>query len=145
MSTTIMRSRSALGTRGEVFELVPRSLTEANPGYRDIDEIVRLFAPGAPIHIAAHWIEAAAPAPARDYSCAHVHDDLVEVNILLGAPGELVYSIVLAEGEEPTIVESPSAVVVAAGVAHSANVLRGRGWFVVLRLAPAAMADAGGS
>jgi len=120
--------------RGSVYELAPRSLTEANPGYRDIDEIVRLFADGAPVHIAAHWVEGALEARDRDYSCDHVHGDLVEVNILLGEPGGLTYSVVLAEGEEPTLIEAPTAVVVPAGVSHSANVVRGRGWFVVLRL-----------
>lgn len=120
--------------RGLVYELAPRSLTEANPGYRDIEEVLRLFADGAPVHIAAHWIEGALEVPSRDYSCDHVHRDLVEVNILLGEPGGLAYSVVLAENEEPTLIEAPSAVIVPAGVSHSANVVRGRGWFVVLRL-----------
>ena len=125
--------------RGAVFDLTARSLTEANPGYRDIDEVTRLFAVGAPVHIAAHWIDGAQPAPGRDYSCSHEHDSLVEVNIILGAPGALSYEIVLGEGEEPTIVHAPCAVVVPAGVAHSANVLEGRGWFVVLRLPTACL------
>ncbi|HET8813987.1 MAG TPA: hypothetical protein VFM51_03425 [Solirubrobacterales bacterium] len=97
-------------------------------------EILRLFAAGSPVHIAAHWIEGASEVGNRDYSCDHRHNDLIEVNILLGEPGGLVYSVVLAEGAEPTVVESPRAVVVPPGVVHSANVLRGRGWFVVLRL-----------
>lgn len=126
--------RARAAGRGEVFELVSRSLTEANPGYRDVDELVRLFAVGAPVHIAAHWIENAEEQPARDYSCAHVHESLSEVNILLGEPGGLVYSVVLGEDEEPTIIESPCAVIVPPGIPHSANVLRGSGWFVVLRL-----------
>jgi hypothetical protein len=126
---------------GQVYDLVPRSLTEANPGYRDIGEILRLFAAGSPVHIAAHWIEGASQMESRDYSCDHLHEDLIEVNILLGEPGGLVYSVVLAEGEEPTVVESPRAIVVPPGVVHSANVLRGRGWFVVLRLPAAAFED----
>ncbi len=119
---------------GEVYSLVQRSLTEANPGYRDVDEIVRLFASGAPIHIAAHWIEGAEDQSTRDYSCAHVHDDLDEVNVLLGDPGGLVCNILLGANEEPACVEAPSAVVIPAGVTHSANVVKGRGWFVALRL-----------
>lgn len=129
---TPVATKAAL--RGLIYELAPRSLTEANPGYRDIEEVLRLFADGAPIHIAAHWIEGALEVSSRDYSCDHVHEDLIEVNILLGDPGGLTYSVVLAEDEEPTLIEAPSAVVVPAGVSHSANVVRGRGWFVVLRL-----------
>ena len=125
--------------RAEVFDLVPRSLTEANPGYRDIDEIVRLFANAAPVHLAAHWIAGAHNVGPRDYSVDHAHDDLVEINILLGEPGGLVYRVVLAEGEEPVLVESPRAVIVPPGIPHSANVVRGRGWFVVLRLPAAAL------
>lgn len=132
------------GDRGEVFELVPRSLTEANPGYHDIAEVLRLFADGSPVHIAAHWIDGAEHRPDRDYSCSHVHEDLTEVNILLGAPNELVYSVQLAADREPVQVESPSAVVVPPGVPHSANVVRGRGWFVVLRL-PACAGESGES
>jgi hypothetical protein len=120
--------------RGQTFPLVPRSLTEANKGYHDVAEVVRLFADGAPIHIAAHWIEGAQTDAGRDYSCAHTHDEFVEVNVLLGEPGALVYNVVLAEGDEPKRVESPCAIVVPPNVAHSANVLEGRGWFVVLRL-----------
>jgi hypothetical protein len=125
---------------GAVFDLVARSLTEANPGYRDINEVTRLFASGSPVHIAAHWIDGAQRAPGRDYSCNHQHDSLVEVNVILGEPGALSYEVVLGEGEEPTTIHAPCAVVVPAGVTHSANVLEGRGWFVVLRL-PAACLD----
>jgi len=120
--------------RGLTFPLVPRSLTEANKGYHDVAEVARMFADGAPVHIAAHWIEGAANAPGRDYSCTHVHDDFVEVNVLLGDPGGLIFNVVLAEGESATRLESPCAVVVPPGIAHSANVLEGRGWFVVLRI-----------
>jgi hypothetical protein len=119
---------------GRVYDLVPRSLTEANPGYRDVGEVLRLFGAGSPVHIAAHWIEGAAEMDSRDYSCEHAHDELIEVNILLGEPGELAYTVVLAKDQGPTVVESPCAIVVPPGVLHSANVLRGRGWFVVLRL-----------
>jgi hypothetical protein len=115
-----------------------RPLTEANPGYRDIEEIARFVAAGAPMHVVAHWVEGAADVPGRDYSCMHEHPEHVEVNILLGEPGGLAYEVVLAEGEEPTRVESPCAVVIPPGVPHSANVLSGRGWFVVLRLDPSA-------
>jgi len=126
--------------RARLYDFVPRSLTEANPGYHDIGEVMRLFAAGSPVHIAAHWIEGAEDLP-RDYSCAHAHEDLTEVNILLGEPDGLVYSMVLEERAEPVLVESPRVLVVPPGVVHSANVVRGRGWFVVLRLPPAALAD----
>jgi hypothetical protein len=126
--------------RGRVFDLVPRSLREANPGYHDIGEITRLFAAGAPVHMAAHWIDGAQEME-RDYSCNHAHEDVVEVNILLGEPGGLFYNVVLAEGEEPVLIESPRAVIVPSGVVHSANVVRGRGWFVVLRLPAAAVEE----
>lgn len=147
MNSSFLLVESSEGARSEgsarrarLFELVPRSLKEANPGYHDVGEVLRLFAAGAPVHIAAHWIEGAEEIP-RGYSCDHVHEDLVEVNILLGEPGGLVYDLVMAEGEEPVAVESPQVVVVPPGVVHSANVVRGRGWFVVLRLPATILPD----
>jgi hypothetical protein len=122
------------GDRGQIFRMVMRSLTDANPGYRDVDEIVRFFADGAPLHIAAHWIEGAPHYPARDYSCVHEHEDFVEINVLLGEPGGLTYSVVLGDAEPPTLIQAPAAIVVPPGVPHSANVVSGQGWFVVLRL-----------
>lgn len=127
--------------RAVVVPLVPRSLTEANPGYHDINEVMRLFADGAPIHIATHWIDGAVTVADRDYSCVHSHEEFAELNVILGEPDGLSYRIV-ARGDEPAItVEAPSAVVVPPGVGHSANVLQGRGWFVVVRVPIGAFKD----
>ena len=120
--------------RAVVVPLTSKSLTEANPGYRDVAEVVRLFADGASVHVAAHWIDGAVAIVDRDYSCVHAHDDLIELNVLLGEPDGLSYQMVLGRDKPAVRLEAPCAVVIPPGVPHSANVIEGRGWFVVVRI-----------
>jgi len=121
-------------TTAQVFSLERRPLSEANPGYGDIEEIERFFAVGSPVYLAAHWIPGAGRDDGREYSCDHAHDDCVEINLILGEPGELLFDVVLGDGGESQRVASPSAIVIPPGTRHSANVVEGRGWFVVARL-----------
>ncbi len=108
-------------------------MSQANPGYRDVDEIVRLFAVGAPVHIAVHRIEADCPSVER-YSPAHAHSDLIEINVLLGEQDGLTYEMTLGDVGDPSVVAGPCAVVIPPGVPHSANFISGSGWFVVCRV-----------
>jgi hypothetical protein len=115
-----------------IHPLVVRPMSEANPGYLDVAGIVRLAAPdAAPHHLAVHRIEGPPPSSAG-YSVPHAHHDVTELNILLPDDDGLAYTMVLGAGP-PQVVEGPCVVVVPPGVAHSANILRGTGWFVVVR------------
>jgi len=100
-------------------------------GYGAEPDIARYHAPD-PLYSAVHLVDDADP-KWREYSPRHVHA-FPEVNILAGPPGALVFRIRL--GDEEGDVESPAAIVIPPGVAHSANLVRGSGAFVVLRLAP---------
>lgn len=106
-------------------------MSDANPGYLDVASIARRVAVGTPHHVAVHRIDDVDSVPAG-YSVPHAHDDLTELNILLPDGDGLTYSMVLGEGDE-VLVDGPCVVVIPPGVAHSANVARGRGWFVVVR------------
>lgn len=100
-------------------------------GYGTTDVAVRYHSP-EPIYSAVWMINAQEEAE-RDYSPAHVHD-FPELNILAGAPGDLVYKIMI--GDEEREVESPATILIPAGIPHSANIVRGFGAFVVVRLMP---------
>jgi hypothetical protein len=108
-------------------------------GYRSIPDATRYHSP-EPIYSAV-WIIREAEEQPRDYGPTHVHD-FPELNILAGSPGELVYRIRL--GDEERDVESPATVLVPPHVPHSANLIRGSGAFVVVRLMPEQIAASEG-
>ncbi len=100
-------------------------------GYKNTDSAVRYHNPD-PIYSAA-WHIKAAEDQARDYSPAHSHD-FPELNILAGEPGKLKYKIQI--GDEERAVDSPATILVPPHTPHSANIIGGTGWFVVIRLMP---------
>lgn len=110
--------------------LVARPLSSQSR-YRDIPELRRLEATGAPTHVVVHHIDDEAAAEARDYCDVHAHP-FAELNLVLGDPGELTFAIVL--GDEVIEAVSPTTVWIPAGVPHSANLRSGRGTFVVVYL-----------
>ncbi|HEY8109203.1 MAG TPA: hypothetical protein VIF43_04310 [Patescibacteria group bacterium] len=113
-----------------------RDHTGERAGYGDNADIRRYFA-GEPLYTAVHVVDGA-PQEERKYGIAHTHP-FPEVNVLAGAPGELVYRIRV--GEEEREVESPAVIVIPPDVIHSANLVKGSGAFVVLRLTPEQLED----
>ncbi|GEM_PF-540996 len=64
----------------------------------------------------------------RDYCALHFHD-FAEVNLLLTTT-RLTYEIRL--GDDTYLVEAPASIHLPAGLAHSANVFEGSGFFIAL-------------
>jgi hypothetical protein len=105
-------------------------------GYGNAAAIQRYFA-ADPLYAAVHLVGDAPDEP-RSYGVAHTHP-FPEVNILAGLPGELVFRIRVDDDEREIV--SPAIVVIPPGVVHSANLVRGTGSFVVLRLDPEQIAQ----
>lgn len=100
-------------------------------GYGSTDDAVRYHA-AEPIYSAV-WMISDADEIERNYSPAHMHD-YPELNVLVGEPGDLVYRIRI--GDEEREIKSPVTILIPAGVQHSANLVRGHGAFVAIRLVP---------
>lgn len=101
------------------------------PFHHDVEGIERLFAKGYPLHLAIHTVRAVQWPPAP-YTEPHAHDDFDEINILIG--DELQYRIQL--GDEIFELKGSFSIWIPAGMVHAANVLRGDGYFVAIRLHP---------
>src|SRR5690348_9154494 len=96
--------------------------------HHDVPCINRLFASGFPMHLAVHRVSSVeTPPPA--YTEPHTHD-VAEINIILGDEGGLEYEIQL--GDEVFTVASNANIYIPAGMVHSANVLRGEGYFIAI-------------
>ena len=85
--------------------------------------------PAARTHVAVHRVNAVLDAD-RDYCDVHEHT-VPELNLFLPVT-DLVYDITL--GEETYEVYGPASVFIPPGLAHSANVRSGTGFFVAIVL-----------
>ncbi|WP_144558028.1 cupin domain-containing protein [Shouchella miscanthi] len=101
------------------------------PFHKDVPCIERFFSDEFPFHLAIHHITNANGLD-EDYTNPHIHDDLDEINIIVGKENELEYKIQL--GEEEFDVSSNSTIWIPAGVKHSANVIKGDGYFIAIRM-----------
>lgn len=101
------------------------------PFHKDIAFIQRFFSEEFPMHLAIHKITGA-HGLTEDYTEPHTHEDEDEINIIIGEEGELEYRIQL--GEKEYVVQSNSSIWIPAGVKHSANVLKGSGYFIAIRM-----------
>jgi hypothetical protein len=79
------------------------------------------------MHIAVHEISENLPFEHRHYSSPHAHN-CREWNLILGK--ELIFEITL--NDEVYHVEAPATIFIPEGVIHSANVLKGCGYFVAI-------------
>jgi hypothetical protein len=84
--------------------------------------------PQANLHVAVHAIQAVSPALDRQYCEPHVHN-CPELNLLVSFE-RLVFRITL--GEEVYLCHAPASIFIPPGVAHSANVVEGTGFFIVV-------------
>ena len=112
-----------------IFDMVPAALSNV-PFHKDTYAITRFFAEDFPFHIAVHEISPLLSPPA-EYTQSHRHDDCAEINIILSRQ-VLVYRIQL--GDRLYTVSSNSSIYIPQGVTHSANVLKGTGFFVTIRV-----------
>jgi len=99
------------------------------PFHNDIRSIDRIAWERFPVHLAVHHINGIDRMPER-YVEAHTHEE-PEVNIIM-SDGELVYEIGL--GDETYTVTAPAAIWIPPGLSHSANVIRGSGYFACMIL-----------
>ncbi|XXX79831.1 hypothetical protein WMF30_13760 [Sorangium sp. So ce134] len=98
--------------------------------HQDVECIRRFFAAGFPVHLAVHRVERAEPAR-RDYTALHTHDG-PEINLILPDPAGLEYRIEL--GDSVHHVTESTSIWIPPGVPHSANVVRGSGYLITMRL-----------
>jgi len=112
-----------------VFSMLPSALSNV-PFHNDTKSITRFFADKFPMHLAVHEVSPVL-VPPREYTQLHVHDDFDEVNIIVSRH-TLIYKIEL--GDEEYTVSSNSCIWIPRGIWHSANVLKGSGHFITLRM-----------
>ena len=116
-------------TQEWIFKMLPAALSNV-PFHKNTPPITRIIAENFPVHLAVHEVSMVSEPPA-EYTQLHSHEDSDEVNIIL-SPDILVYKIQL--GEEEFCVSSNASVWIPRGTMHSANVLKGAGYFITLRL-----------
>jgi hypothetical protein len=112
-----------------IYELTPSALTNV-PFHDDTKSITRFFAENFPAYLAVHEISPVI-LPPKEYTQLHVHEEHDEVNIILSHQN-LVYKIQVGENEY--IAGNNSCIWIPRGVMHSANVLRGAGYFITMRI-----------
>lgn len=97
------------------------------PFHHDVEGLDRYFAEGFPYHLAIHHIHPMEQPP-EAYTFSHEHT-YPELNIIIGK--DLCYDITL--GDEHYELTGNYSIWIPAGVAHSANVRSGSGYFVAMR------------
>jgi hypothetical protein len=112
-----------------IFDMIPAALSNV-PFHNDTREINRYFSPDFPFHLAVHEVSPVV-SPPKEYTQVHSHTDSAEINIILSRH-LLVYRIQL--GRRLYTVSSNSSIYIPAGILHSANVLKGSGFFVTMRM-----------
>lgn len=113
-----------------IHRCIPALLSSV-PFHRDSAYIQRYFSEDFPCHLAIHQITGAKYETQEQYTDPHTHD-VDEINIIIGDEEGLEYAIQL--GDEVFRVNAPISVYIPAGLPHAANVLRGSGYFLALRL-----------
>lgn len=128
---TLVDSMVPVGSKRplQLFKMLPAALGNV-PFHEDTPSITRYFAENFPVHVAVHKVSPVMSAP-KEYTQLHVHDDSDEVNIII-SQNNLRFKVKLED--EEFIAENNSCVWIPRGTWHSANVLRGSGYFITLRI-----------
>jgi hypothetical protein len=104
------------------------------------DDIERVMPQDFPIYLAVHAIRNSRSESTRKYVELHTHD-VPELNILIGDNDTLKYEI--QTDTELHKVESPASVYIPSGVAHAANHISGKGYYMCIILSDIESAFAG--
>ena len=112
-----------------IYNMQPSALSNV-PFHTDTKSVTRYFAEAFPLHMAVHQVSPVFTPP-LEYTQPHVHEDSDEINIII-SPQNLVYKIQL--GNKDYIVHNNAAIWIPRGTVHSANVLKGAGFFIALRM-----------
>ena len=116
-------------TQQLISKLLPVPLSNV-PFHQNTENITRLFAAHFPMHLAVHEVSPVSTPPV-EYTQLHVHDDCDEINIILSGE-RLLYKIRL--GDDEYILENNASIWIPRGLFHSANVLKGSGYFITIRV-----------
>ncbi len=115
--------------RSLIFDMIPSVLSNV-PFHTDTSAVTRYFASAFPCHMAVHHVSPVFTPPAA-YTQPHIHDDHDEINIII-SPDKLIYKIQL--GGDDYIVHNNASIWIPRGKLHAANVLKGSGYFIALRV-----------
>lgn len=113
-----------------LFNMLPVPLSNI-PFHDNTKSITRYFAESFPVHIMVHEVSPVINPPAT-YTQPHIHDDTDEINIII-PQRKLLYKI--QPGDKEYEVSNNSCIWIPRGMLHSANVLKGSGYFITLRIA----------
>jgi hypothetical protein len=101
------------------------------PDHASIPEIERWVFPGTPGLVSVHRVTDAEPV-ARDYCAVHAHDDMDEVNLVIGTTDDFRFRITI--GDEEHVLGPVASVTIPAGQPHASNVESGSGYLIVLKV-----------
>lgn len=113
--------------KNEILELVKQELSSI-PFHNNLDDISRWVALGSKYHIAIHQIHTIQDHP-EEYVQLHKHD-ADELNIILSNDEIFQYKIMI--NSEEKIINAPSVLMIPKNTMHSANVIRGRGFYICI-------------
>lgn len=116
-------------TQSLIFKMIEAPLSNV-PFHHDTPSITRFFTDHFPCHVAIHEVSPVFNSP-LEYTQLHVHDDSDEINLLISKTF-LSYKIQL--DNDVFEVNSNSSIWIPKGVWHSANVIKGAGFYITLRL-----------
>lgn len=112
-----------------IFNMIPVALSNI-PFHKNTKSITRYFAENFPIHIAVHEVSPVSFPPV-EYTQPHVHENWDEINIII-SQHDLLYRIQL--DDERYTVSNNSSIWIPRGTLHAANVLKGSGYFITIRM-----------
>jgi mannose-6-phosphate isomerase-like protein (cupin superfamily) len=129
MQTFIYQLATNHETQELIFKMLPKALGNV-PFHQNTACITRFFAENFPMHLAVHEVSPVT-APPKEYTQPHIHEEDDEVNIIL-SNDLLVYKIQM--GSDEYCVSNNGAIWIPRGTVHSANVLKGAGYFITMRM-----------
>ena len=110
-----------------IVDFIPEPLSSVH-NHLPFASIERFIAKGSPVHLALHKVCKIKETP-EAYTTLHKHEE-PEINVIIGEKDQMEYLIQI--GEQKFIVSSPSSIWIPAGVEHSANLIKGSGYFLCL-------------
>ena len=112
-----------------IFNMIPIALSNV-PFHKNTKSITRYFAEDFPFHLAVHEVSPVSVPPIQ-YAEPHLHEAWDEINLII-SQHDLLYRIQL--DDEKYTVTNNSSIWIPRSTVHAANVLRGSGYFITIRV-----------